>query len=991
MQPPKLLFSAVLNYRHGDYAQTGEQLELDMQQVDERNHYPFTLMVDDMGDGFLLNACTSAAIDPRRVYVYTETVLEHLVDALENAARMPLAALNVLPLEERALVAKWSAVGVPHGCELIHRRIAAHARCMPEQIAVEHQGQRLCYAELDARADRLAAYLRAEGVGPDVPVGICVERSIDMIVGLLAILKAGGAYVPLDPGYPKERLAYIVKDSGPAMVLAMPATAAAASSIAGDLRVVDLADDDPWRRHGRHADDDPAQVLLQHVAYVIYTSGSTGVPKGVQVTHGNLASYVEAAIGAYALRPSDRVLQFSSLNFDLSVEEIFATLGGGATLVLAPWSRLPSIAEFHRTVERAQLTMLSLPTAYWHEWAAELGSMDALSTQSLRLVVVGGERALEQRYREWHAAVGDSVEWINTYGPTEATVIATLALASGNDPVHIGRPIAGTAAYILDARNLPLPPGAPGELCIGGAQIARGYRNRPDLTAERFVPDPFDPTPGARMYRTGDRARYRDDGTIQYLGRFDDQVKLRGFRIEPEEIRAVLARLPWVREALVTVHEGTDHQSRLVAYVVQQPGAEMPALRDVRDVLAQTLPAYMVPAHVVCLPRFPLTPNGKIDRKALPAPDVDGAASSYVVPSTPIEELICSVWAEVLGRGQVGAQDNFFDMGGHSLLALQAMSRLSRRLGREVPVHLLFATQTVSVLAREIEAATHVDHHARRLVAIRSAGALAPLFIVHAGDGEVGYAFALAPHLPADRPLYALAAIGFADGETPLSSVEQMASAYLRSLRSVQPHGPYHVLGWSAGGTIAYEMAAQLLASGEQVGFVGVIDTPSDYGVRTRPGSDALTEADVFIRQVRDQLDPELADQLTTLGERGDIDAMFDLCQACGLIPTTIERATLRRHLAVRHAIDTAVVRYRTRPITAQLSVFAAADEPRRDPGLGWAEIARHGIEVVSLPGTHWSLVEPSHNPALGAAIAAALTAQLPASSSTLPVITPRA
>jgi thioesterase domain-containing protein/acyl carrier protein len=521
--------------------------------------------------------------------------------------------------------------------------------------------------------------------------------------------------------------------------------------------------------------------------------------------------------------------------------------------------------------------------------------------------------------------------------------------------------------------------GVQGELHIAGAQAARGYLNRPDLTAERFVPDPFSPSHGARMYKSGDLACWREDGTIDFLGRNDHQVKVRGFRIELAEIEAALQRCAGVREAVVLAREdragaGQTGHKRLVAYVVTDEHVTSEVLHAQ---LAAHLPEYMLPAAYVHVDAMPLTPGGKLDRKALPTPqDYAFGSRSYEAPHGPMEEWLAALWAQLLGVERVGRHDSFFELGGHSLLALQVMSRLGKWLGREVPVHLLFARPTVAALARWVG---HPDSPADsgHCVAVRTSGKEAPIFIVHAGDGEVGYAFDLAPHLPEAHPLYALAATGFAEGETPLSSVEAMAASYLRAMRSVQPHGPYGLIGWSAGGMIAYEIAAQLLAAGESVAFLGVIDTLSDYASILAGRVEGPTEAQFLERSVRSQWGDELADQLTTHVERGDIDAMFELCQRAGAIDATIERATLYRHLAVRRAIALSIARYRPQPIAAPLAVYTAADEKRPDPRLGWDAIAEHGLDVVELPGTHWSIVEPAHIGSLGAAISRGLAARV--------------
>jgi thioesterase domain-containing protein/acyl carrier protein len=389
--------------------------------------------------------------------------------------------------------------------------------------------------------------------------------------------------------------------------------------------------------------------------------------------------------------------------------------------------------------------------------------------------------------------------------------------------------------------------------------------------------------------------------------------------------------------------------------------------------LGSRLPEYMVPAAYVVLDALPLTPNGKLYRRALPAPSHTAwGQHTDEAPEGQLESTLATLWAQVLGIERIGRHDSFFDLGGHSLLALQLMSRLSQRLEREVPVHLLFANPSVAAMARRIDA-LEAPQEFRNRVAVRTSGSGAPLFIIHAGDGEVGYAFDLAPHLPPQHPVYALASIGLGDGETPLSTVEAMAAQYVRAIRDVQPRGPYHLIGWSAGGMIACEMAAQLVGAGESVGLLAVIDTLSDYSSTLGSRADEPTQAQYFEACVREKFGDELAGRLTAHAEQNDLSAMFELGQRHGVIDATIERTTLRRHLAVRHAIALALGRYRPQPVAVPLSVFTAADEDRLDPRLGWDDLAKHGLHVVALRGTHWSIVEPAHIRALGTAITQAL------------------
>jgi amino acid adenylation domain-containing protein len=652
--------------------------------------------------------------------LFEEATIERLLAQLETllagAAAAPELSLDALPLAspaERAEVLAWgTAAAAPAGLP-VHRAFERQAAATPGAVALVAGGEELTYAELDAQANRLAHHLRGLGVGPEVLVALCLERSARMIVGLLAILKAGGAYVPLDPGYPRERLDYLLADTAaPVLVTETKRLAAFGEEALSRVRAVCL-DGDLSDRSDRSDRSDTTPCSPQALAYVIYTSGSTGKPKGVMVRHESLAGFTAAARAEFGIGPADRVLQFASISFDTSIEEIFPCLAAGGTLVLRSDGMLRSTADFLAACKALGITLLDLPTAYWHGLAADLAGAEAGEEwpSTVRQVIVGGERVLPERVAAWRRQLGDTVRLWNTYGPTESTVSATLFDAAsgpvdGLRELPIGRPIAGGRAYVLDARLEPAPAGVPGELCLGGTGVARGYLGRPALTAERFIPDPFAAADaaGSRLYRTGDLVRWLPSGQLEFLGRTDRQVKIRGFRVELGEIEAALTEHPAVREVAVLAREDQPGDRRLVAYVAAHAGREA-AAGELRAFLKERLPDHMLPAAFVTLEALPLNSSGKVDRRALPAPDASRPtlAAAYVAPGTAAEEGVAAIWCEVLGLERVGIHDDFYELGGHSLLLPQVMHRLGRDFQVEVPLRSLAEETTVAGLALTVE------------------------------------------------------------------------------------------------------------------------------------------------------------------------------------------------------------------------------------------------------------------------------------------------
>jgi amino acid adenylation domain-containing protein len=742
-------------------------------------------------------------------------IAERFARVLDAVTADPRSVLHRVPIlseaEIRRFIAEPDGAARPQAPATLSELFEAQAARTPDATAVACGDSQLSYRELDARAGRLARVLVDRGVRPDSIVAVALERSVELAVALLAVAKAGGAYLPVDPTYPRERIAYMLTDAQPVCVVTTSAAVAHLPAAGLPLLLVDDVRDDEGSAVVQRA----GELLPAHIAYVIYTSGSTGRPKGVAVSHAGLGSMVAAKTRRYSLDVGSRLLQFASPSFDGAMAETLVTLCSGACLVLASAAELVPGRELAALVARHQVTHVTLPPTV-------LGVMDSGSLPSVTTLISAGE-ALDQRLvARW----ASGRRFVNAYGPTEVTVCATMSEPlDAKDAPSIGLPIVGRRVFVLDDRLQPVPAGVAGELYVSGAGLARGYVGRMALTAERFVACPFG-APGERMYRTGDVVRWNSDTRLEFIGRADEQVKIRGFRIELGEVRAALASHPSVAHAAVVVREDRPGDQRLIGYIVP---ADADAVADegedvvssVRRLASARLPQHMRPAAVVAVRSLPLTPSGKLDADALPAPSY-GAAVGGRAPVSPQEKLVAEVFAEILGVDEVGLDDNFFEMGGHSLLAVPLVERLRSR-GILVAVRSVIEAPTVAGLIGRLGMST-VRDALGSLLPIRAYGSEPPIFCVHPASGFSWCYLPLARYAPAEYPLYGLQARGL-DGRGGLArSIEEMAADYVNQIRTVQPSGPYHLLGLSLGGFIAHEMAVQLREAGEEVGALVVMD-----------------------------------------------------------------------------------------------------------------------------------------------------------------------
>ncbi|ERV73771.1 pyoverdine synthetase D [Pseudomonas aeruginosa BL07] len=831
------LFQVLFNYqseaRGNGQAFRFDELQMESVQFDSRTaQFDLTLDLTDEEQRF-------CAVFDYATDLFDASTVERLAGHWRNLLRgivaNPRQRLGELPLldapERRQTLSEWNPA--QRECAVqgtLQQRFEEQARQRPQAVALILDEQRLSYGELNARANRLAHCLIARGVGADVPVGLALERSLDMLVGLLAILKAGGAYLPLDPAAPEERLAHILDDSGVRLLLTQGHLLERLPRQAG----VEVLAIDGLVLDG-YAESDPLPTLsADNLAYVIYTSGSTGKPKGTLLTHRNALRLFSATEAWFGFDERDVWTLFHSYAFDFSVWEIFGALLYGGRLVIVPqWvSRSPE--DFYRLLCREGVTVLNqTPSAFKQLMAVACSADMATQQPALRYVIFGGEALDLQSLRPWFQRFGDrQPQLVNMYGITETTVHVTYRPVSEADlEGGLVSPIGGTIPdlswYILDRDLNPVPRGAVGELYIGRAGLARGYLRRPGLSATRFVPNPFPGGAGERLYRTGDLARFQADGNIEYIGRIDHQVKVRGFRIELGEIEAALAGLAGVRDAVVLAHDGVGG-TQLVGYVVADSAEDAERLREsLRESLKRHLPDYMVPAHLMLLERMPLTVNGKLDRQALPQPDASLSQQAYRAPGSELEQRIAAIWAEILGVERVGLDDNFFELGGHSLLLLMLKERIGDTCQATLSISQLMTHASVA------EQAACIEGQAREslLVPLNGRREGSPLFMFHPSFGSVHCYKTLAMALRDRHPVKGVVCRALLGAGREVPEWDDMVAEYAEQLLQEHPEGVFNLAGWSLGGNLAMDVAARLEQRGRQVAFVGWIDAPAPVRV----------------------------------------------------------------------------------------------------------------------------------------------------------------
>ncbi|MCC4605961.1 non-ribosomal peptide synthetase [Xanthomonas campestris] len=973
------LFNALLNYRHSatstEVSATSDVWE-GMQALgsSERTHYPLLLNVDDLGEQFALSVQAGAHIGAERVRRFMQVALERLVDALEHGSNIPVRQLCVLPDDERRQVLgnfNASARAYP-SAQTVHSLVEQQAARTPEALAVIDGRQRCDYAELNRRANQLAHHLIGAGVRPGDHVAICLPRSLELVVAQLAISKCAAAYLPLDAQAPPERFQRMLDDSAARCVITRSEQPLAVAIARLDLDHCDL------RAAPTH--DPRLPQSSESAAYLMYTSGSTGLPKGVRIPHRAISRLV-CNNGYAQFLPSDRVAFAANPAFDASTLEVWAPLlNGGCVVVIAQESVL-SPRRLRDRLQQEAVSVLWLTAGLFHHAAAELLPV----FPQLRYLIVGGD-VLDPAVVAQVLAEGAPQVLLNGYGPTESTTFATThRITEVSGPIPIGRPVGNTQTYVLDAHGLPLPIGVAGELFIGGDGLALGYVNQPSLTAERFVPDPFSGKPGARLYRTGDLVRWRHDGVLEYLGRNDGQVKVRGFRVELGEIESALRQYPAIASAAVVQREDAPAAKQLVAYYcVDEVAAGDVDARALRAHLRACLPDYMLPAAYVRLPQLPLTANGKLDRQALPMPGrADHAVDGDVPPQGELERLLAGLWSKLLGVERIGRYDDFHALGGHSL-ALVRLGSLLERAGRSVPLSTLSLHPTLAAMAEAI-ARERQQSSPADVVTVRSASDRRPLFLVHDFTGLDLYFAPLATHIAADVPIHGLTAVAL---DAPqLQTVQELATRLLENLRKVQAHGPYRVAGWSFGGLLAYEIATQLIANDEIVEFVGLIDTyhPAHLDLGPEYADPLLAVRRLLLRNCLSALpqDARHASAVANLQalaaqvHQWEAPALLQLCRSREWLPpqwSGQDDVTILRALARQAAHGHAHRHYVPIPINASVHLFAATEllpqQPVSDPLPGWqALLAPHALGCERVAGNHHTMLQAPHVAALGAAV----------------------
>ncbi len=982
LQPPRVagrnpVFQAMLNFATGGRAEPSFS-GLVTERMPAREiaaHFDVSLSVREMSDGFDVVLLYATDRFSQRDACDLASSLSHVMRQLAEGGDTSLATIELLDERGRSeVIGTFGNVqpipDVDPG-ESVYALFYRQVVMRGQAPAVRHDGKTLSYAELHARSTALAEVLVRRGVGREDLVALRLGRGLDMFVAILAVLRIGAAYVPLDPELPEARARAILSDCSARLMLSdqtSPMDLAGVDVEFVDLRHVDWAAPPSGLVSDKPTAQDRHLPGAANAACVLYTSGSTGQPKGVIVEHGSLLNFWRALLSRHgaSLRAGSRFGHNANYTFDASLQGIVLLMSGIELRPIPQQVRLDAAAFIQFLRDEAIEAFDCTPPQM--EYLVGGGLLERLDQLPLRIVLIGGA-AIDQRL--WsRLADAASVEFINVYGPTECTIDATMERIDGAVAPHIGVPLDNVSVYVLDRFRHPVPVGVIGEIYIGGLAVTRGYLNRPALNADRFLSDPWTDRAGGRMFKTGDLARWRADGRLEYCGRNDFQVKVRGFRIELEDIEAALRQLPQVRDCVVLAIPRLDGDLRLVAYVVAHAGHRLEG-RALRAELDRQLPSYMVPSDYVSLSALPLTSNGKVDRSALPQALAEVAGpQDFEAPEGQVEEAVAKIWAELTQTAGVGRRHNFFEIGGHSLMAVRMISAIEQTLGVNVPLRELFAHPVLEPFAARIRQLAS-GSSTSQLMSLRRSGTRRPLFFIHPGEGEVGYAMELAKAIDVAVPIHGIAASGFHPGEVALRSIAEMAASYTVLIRSIQPDGPYRLVGWSAGGTIAFEIAQHLVASGEAVEFLAMLDTALDYsavreaGYRSGEDGGEVQALRRLLRLPSGDGEPAMtAEQL------------YQSAQVAGVLPPDIDVPQLRRHLAVRDGIRAALAEYVPTAPSFPVEVFVANEDPSdRNLGREWRErwIGSAAVSVHAVPGTHRSMVAAPNGARLGALLDARL------------------
>lgn len=919
----------------------------------------------DEGDHLLVecdyNRNMFEAESVKRWVAHFQTLLESIV----ANPRTPIGQLSMLsPAERQQILFDWNQTSqaLPADPTVLGLWNAQWPQ-QAKRVAVEASGKKLTFADLENLSNQLAHHLVKLGATPDSLVGICLDRTVDLVVGVLGILKSGAAYLPIDPELPLPRITAMLQDASTELVVTHESLLPRLGATKARMFCLDR-DRSAWQAESSTAPS--AKVQPEHLAYGIYTSGSTGTPKAVEVPHRALANFLIAMRQTPGLAAEDVMLGLTTLSFDIAGLELLLPLTVGARIVLANRSAALDPVALAELMQKSGITVAQATPTTWRM----LTSTNWRGNPRLK-ILCGGEPMSPDLAEKLLAACGSL--W-NVYGPTETTIWSTAAQVKKAEAISIGRPIANTQIYIVDSQLQPVPIGVQGELLIGGLGVARGYHNRSELTAKKFIPNPFDPAATTPVYRTGDLARYLPSGEIECLGRSDFQVKLRGHRIELGEVESAILSSPDIKEAVVVLGEDTPGHAALIAYVAPKnataPTDHTALGNQLRKLVRTALPEYMVPSAFMVLPRLPQTASGKIDRKALPHPTENRleVVDDYVAPRNQTEQRLAQIWGEILKLEKVSIRSNFFDLGGQSLRAVALFGRIEKEFQKKLPLATLFKSPTIEQLARAItgEVEEKVELSWSSLVPIQPRGNKRPIFLVHGAGGNVLLYQALARHLAPDYPLYGLQSQGLDAKTPPLKSLEEMATLYLREMRTIQPKGPYLLGGYCMGGTIAYEMAQMLLKQGETTALLAMLDTYNfGLALKTSSASHILQKVKFHVGNFM-KLSP--SEMLKYIKEKARVARDGELANLLGRktppdAPAAApEESAQIREVSVQAINDAACDRYEPKPYSGKLTLF----KPKvnydyyPDPKMGWGDLAKGGIDPVELPvNPHAMLVEP--------------------------------